>query len=161
MPFEIVQLLDAMPKGRVRIPRADKHTRFADLVNQIPAGKVAQFSLPRHEYLAFSAAMRAAGERVGKKVDSRWKDDSAYVSWVSLTEENRRKWRGGRRKTQEPEWTPAPVADASEEDPEPTRQPFMDEDIDPTLIGDLDAEVPPDVAAFQAEARQRRSRKRG
>lgn len=97
MPYEITALWDEMPKGRIRKPKPDKYPELRALLSQIPEGQVAQVSLPKTEYRSFSAGIRAAGIQAGKKAEARYWGESAFVSWVPLTEENKPKRRGGRR----------------------------------------------------------------
>src|SRR5688572_894744 len=98
MAYEIAQLLEEMPTGRVRKPKLDKYEELKTLLDQVPQGKVAQVSMPKSDYRAFSAGTRAAGVQSGKKVTAKFKGDAAFVSWVPLTKANAPKRRGGRRK---------------------------------------------------------------
>ncbi len=161
MPFEIVQLLDEVPNLRAGRPRVDKYASYAELLGQIPDGKIARIDVPRSEYRGFSAAIRAAGFRGGKKVSARWKGGSAYVSWEILTEENRPKRRGRPRAAVASEQRHTSTLTSGNEEPLSHSRSFVEDEIDPTLVGDLDAEVSPDVAAFQEEARRRQRRRRG
>ena len=98
MAYEIAQLLEEMPTGRVRKPKVDKYEELKGILSQIPEGKVAQIPMAKSEYRAFSAGTRAAGVQSQKKVVVKFKGDAAFVSWVPLTNANAPKRRGGRRK---------------------------------------------------------------
>lgn len=98
MTYQITALLDQMPSGRIRRPKIDKYADQKQLLEQIPQGKVAQIPLAKQNYRAFSAGIRAAGVQIGKKVTCSFRHDAAYVAWVPLTEANRPKRRGGRRR---------------------------------------------------------------
>ncbi len=99
MQYEIVAIHDQMPSGRARKAKTDKYAEQKQLLDQIPEDKVAQIPITKLEYRAFSAGVRAAGVQVGKRVDCSFKRDAAFVRWVPLTDENRPKRRGGRRRT--------------------------------------------------------------
>lgn len=96
--YQIAQILDEMPSGRVRKPKTDKYQELKGLLDQVPEGKVAQVPITQSDYRAFSAGVRAAGVQTGKKVTAKFKNNAAFVSWEPLTEANKPKRRGGRRK---------------------------------------------------------------
>ena len=161
MPYQITQLLESMPTGRVPKPKIDKYADYKELLSQIPEGKVAQIPLPRAEYRALSAALRASGLQLGMSVKCVFKRDAAFVSWQALTPENAPKRRGRHPTlTADPRELDAAVAQQEEQEQleEVESQPDLHE-VDSRLVGDLDAEVSPDVAIFQREARRRQRRR--
>ena len=94
MPYQVVELVDAVPKGRTRGPKVDKYAEFKTLLDEVPAGKVAQVNVPKEEYRKFSAGVRAAAIRIGRVASAKYKSKAAWLSWVPLTEENKPKRRG-------------------------------------------------------------------
>jgi hypothetical protein len=97
--YQISAILDQMPSGRVRRPKVDKYAEHKQLLEQVPEGKVAQIPKVKQKNRAFSAGIRAAGVQVNKKVDCSFRHDAAYINWSPLTEANRPKRRGGRRRS--------------------------------------------------------------
>ncbi len=99
MPYQIEAIVDAVPRGRTKGPKVDKYAEHKELLQQVPHGKVAKVPVARSEYRKFSSGVRAAAIQLGRVATALYKSGAAWVSWTQLTEENKPKPRGGRRKT--------------------------------------------------------------
>lgn len=99
MPYKIDSIVDAVPRGRTRGSQMDKYEDLKSLLGEIPDGKVAKIAVPRDEYRRFSAGVRAAAIRMERVATALYKQGAAWVSWSPLTDENRPRRRGGRRRT--------------------------------------------------------------